>query len=318
MKRIIVLFLCIALSNLALPQAQGATITPLTLAKKVAKTGKGCDGKLTVKTELLGGKTTECTFNGEPLTLTVYQAKFYKPAIKVACALEIGIITVTDGKRWIAVPSSRSAAKALAKPLGGKVKVLCNSKNIFNENYQPENADQSISAPEPNNNSEPVAPAAPKVGSIQLPYKLGDTAQVGDFTVAVLSIDENSAQQVCIATGGYGDLCDSDYSKEGDSQRFFIKPGTTKKYVLFEIAFTNQGASASAPGNNLVFKFTDQDGILLNETYIADLNKSSSSLIPGGVLRTKIGFILDRGVDTANLKLSIAPFFGDASYFGTR
>lgn len=319
MKKISVITLCLLANLLAIPAAEGATVTPQSLAKKVAKTGKGCDGPLEVKNELLGGKSADCTYNGEPLTLTVYGAKFYKAAIKVGCALDIGVITVTDGKTWIATPSSRSAAKALAKPLGGKVKVLCNSKNIINETYQPElysqdsEGSQSAQAP----TSTPT-PAAPKVGSLQLPYKLNDTANVGNFTVTVMSVDERSSQQVCIATGGYGDICGNDYTKDTDQQRYFVKPGITKKYVLFEITFTNQGKSASAPGNELSFKFTDQNGLLMNESYIGDLNATSTSLIPGGVLKTKIGFVLDQAVDTTNLKLSIAPFFSEPTYFGTR
>jgi hypothetical protein len=298
---LVAMAILIASFNLStLNSASAATVTPQTLATKIAKAGLGCK-TITEKTKMLfNGNRWVCVINGEKVSIEVYPAAAWKTVQELACAWEIGFIAITDNKTWMVVAESRATSKKLVKPLGGSLKVFCNAKNIYNEKKPTPSSTPkpTPTSPSPTPSSSPSpTPTTPVVGTWTNPYTLGIGVKDDRFKYTPVLLEQDVTSSLCTALveefsyGGIGDLC-----PEGNGS---------------SIDVTNNSAEIARPGWLRVgFGLADNQGKIYRPSLTELTPYVEIDIVPGGTKRAIVYFQVPKTFSTVGARLEIVTDYG--------
>jgi hypothetical protein len=308
-----------SLSLKILPTASAVTVTPQSLASKINKSGLGCK-KITDKTAMLfSGTKANCEAQGEKVSIEVYPEKYWKDALKMACAFGIGFIAVSNNKSWMVSAESRATAKKLVKPLGGKLTVFCNSKNIINEKKTEPNSPEPVSSSSPSPSPSPSAsPAVAVAGSWAKPFDWSATIKESGFKYQLLGFQTGQTAAVCTKEAKYleenpyefgaeidGDLCPQSESVYSESE------AKTNEYAVLTLDYTNEGKEISYPGKySLAFKIADSQGKIFEPVLVTYRNSKSLEInvVPGGKVTTTVYFKLPKTFKNEGSRIEVELF----------
>jgi len=286
---LVAMAILIASFNLsALNSASAATFTPQTLATKIAKAGLGCK-TITQKTSMIfGGTRLNCVANGENISIEVYPANKWKSVQGVACSLGVGFIAVTDNKSWFVTPESRSTALLLEKPLGAKMKVFCNTKNIINEskNVGPD----KVSVPSNSTDSR---------GSLKTPLHIGESVTSDSFQVTVLGYLSDTSASVCSEASKRYLLLPHCVESGG---QVVPDPMDSSKYIGITVKVKNIGPDMSWATYSGVFQVSTPSGTVNDQTF-ANIgpNPLLEELLPGGELTVTLYFVEPKSAELSKI-----------------
>lgn len=314
---VLALTLGASLGLIILPPASAVTITPQSLASKINKAGLGCK-KITDKTAMLfSGTRVNCEALGEKISIEIYPEKYWKEALKIACSFDIGFIAVSNNKSWMVSAESRATAKKLVKPLGGKLKVFCNSKNIINEKKTDSNTSDPVASPSPSPSPSAI-PAAPVAGSWANPFDWSATIKESGFKYQLLGFQTGRTVAVCAKEAKYleenpyefgaeidGDLCPQSQSQYSENE------AKTSEYAVLTLEYTNEGKEISYPGKySLAFKIADSQGKIYEPVLVTYRNSKSLEInvVPGGKVTTTVYFKLPKTFKNEGSRLEVELF----------
>lgn len=309
---LVAMAILIASSNLsALNSASAATVTPQTLATKIAKAGLGCK-TITTKTKMLfqGTKWT-CTVSGEKVSIEVYPASVWKTLQELACSFDYGFIAITDNKTWMVIAESRATSKKLVKPLGGSLKVFCNAKNIYNEKKPTPSPTPSPTPTTPKPTPSPTpspTPTTPVAGSWSNPYTLGTGVKDARFTYTPVLVEQDVTSSLCavlvekFSYGGIGDLC-----PEGNgSGKSVPDPNSPEKYLAVSVDITNNSGEIARPGWLRVgFGLADNQGKIYRPSLTELTPYVEIDIVPNGTKRAVVYFQVPKSFSTVGARLEV-------------
>jgi hypothetical protein len=305
------LVLILTITMFSISGVSAAAVTPQTLATKISKAGLGCKA-ITAKTPMLfQGTKWSCVINGEKTAIEVYPSKYWKDVLKFACILDIGFIAVSDNKSWMVTPESRATAKKLTKPLGGKLTVFCNPKNIINETKdvttEPNPTASPTSAPKPSASPSPT-PSAPESGTWTKPFVLGNGIKDNRFTYTPVLFEQDVTAKTCVelvekfSFGSIGDLC-----PEGNgSGKSVPDPNSPEKYFAVSVDLTNNSGEIARPGSFSVgFGLADDQGKIYRPTITELTPYVEIDIVPNGTKRAIIYFQVPKSFQIAGARLEV-------------
>lgn len=287
-----------------------AAVTPQTLATKIAKAGLGCK-TITEKTKMLfNGSKYICTANGEKISIEVYPAKAWKALQELACGFDYGFIAITDNKTWMVIPESRATAKKLTKPLGGKLTVFCNSKNIINETK----TDFSEPAPTPSVKPSPT-PSVAIAGTWSKPFSWDATIEDMGFPLKLDSFEQGQTESICKKKAELIAASPDNYDLEilGElcplvANKYNAGVAKNYDYAVLNLSYTNKTDKIGSPSRFLYkIKIADSQGKIYEPEYITDMDKNSLSVdaIPGGTISTTVYFQLPKSFNPVGARIEV-------------
>lgn len=320
MKRIstvIVAFLFVVSSVGSQVSVAATPATPQSLATKISKSGLGCKSILEKTKMLLNGTRWNCLVGGENISIEVYPSKAWKSVIKMACSFDIGFIAITDNKTWIVTAESRVTANKLKKPLGGTLKVFCNSKNVINET--------KIDFSEKPDSSLPTPSPTPSLGSWTAPFSFNTSVKDSGFIYQPISIETGITIKVCADSskreqdfpdnydyGVTGELCPQSESK------YSADRAKLDDYAKFTFEYKNETDKINYPGSfSVFFKIADSQGKIYSTVLISYEDSKSLSIdaVPGASIKSHVYFQLPKTFKKEGAKLEMDFLNGKPFYW---
>jgi hypothetical protein len=303
------LFMAFGLLSLNSPIASAAPVTAQSLASKISKAGLGCKTIIEKTSMLFSGTKWVCEVSGERVSIEIYPTKYWKDVQKLACSFDMGFIAVSDNKSWFVSPESRATAKKLVKPLGGKLTVFCNPKNIINETKT------DLSDPVSSPTASPTTAAAIS-GTWSKPFSWTATVKDNGFKYKLNSFQANVTKSLCdqrakqevanpddFDLGLTGDLC----PESGD--QFSASAASAFEYAVLNLEYTNETQEISYPGSfSVFFKIADSKGQIFETALLSykDSKSLSISAVPGATVQTSVIFKLPKGFVTQGSRIEVS------------
>lgn len=309
----IAIVIAMGLTTANSPVAMAAPVTAQTLSAKISKAGLGCKKIIEKTTMLFSGTRWICEVENEKVSIEVYPSKYWKDVQKLACSFDLGFIAVSDNKSWLVSPESRATAKKLVKPLGGKLTVFCNPKNIINETKTDFGDSSSI----PNTSASPSAATS---GTWAKPFSWDATVKDGGFKYKLTSFQANVTKALCElrAKQALANPDDYDLLLSGDlcpqsEESYSASAADTFEYAVLNLEYTNETQEISYPGSfSVFFKVADAKGQIYETVLLSykDSKSLSISAVPGASVQTSVFFKLPKSFTTEGSRIEVSTWSG--------